>query len=64
MHESRKDADYDLRKAETETRTFALLCVKRADRVRDQLKYCRQREIKSLLASEMDVYRKTANISE
>src|SRR5487761_1121355 len=45
LHESRKEADYDFDKPRTETRQFALLCVKGADRVREQLKACRQDRI-------------------
>lgn len=62
LHESRKEADYDLDKARTETRQLAMLCAARADRVRDQLKTCRQPEVLSAIAAEMDTYRKAANI--
>ncbi len=63
LHENRIEADYDLHKAQAETQRFALLCVKRADRVRDHLERCRLPETLPTVVSEMRAYRTAANIT-
>jgi uncharacterized protein (UPF0332 family) len=63
LHENRKEADYDLHKAQAETQRFALLCVKRADRVRDHLNRCCSPKTLPTVISEMTAYRAAANIT-
>jgi uncharacterized protein (UPF0332 family) len=63
LHENRKEADYDLHKPQAETQWFALLCVKRADRLRDHLNHCRSQETLAKVISEMTAYRTAANIT-
>ena len=62
LHENRKKADYDLDDARAETQGLAILCVERADRLRDRLKACREHQILAVVVSEMTAYRKAANI--
>jgi uncharacterized protein (UPF0332 family) len=58
LHQSRKDADYELANAAAETQNNAIACVMRADAIRTQLQQCADPTSLPTILSEMKTYRK------
>jgi uncharacterized protein (UPF0332 family) len=62
LHESRKEADYDLDEPKVETSSHAVACVERADAIRDRVEICARSENVDQVRSEMVEYRKRVNL--
>jgi hypothetical protein len=60
LHESRKDADYELDDGNQDTQSAALACVGRADEIRKQLLLCASDA--NQIQAEMQTYRNRANV--
>ena len=63
LHESRKEADYDLHLFHSESSQQARFCVERAERLRIQVDSCREPTLALEIKSDMDRYRRTVSLS-
>lgn len=63
LHESRKEADYDLARSYADDAKNARACVDRADRIRDRINRCSAPENLSVVQTEMLHYRKLAGLT-
>ncbi|HEX4143646.1 MAG TPA: hypothetical protein VHY91_08945 [Pirellulales bacterium] len=61
LHESRKEADYDLARPQPDSPVNAAACVLRAEEIRKKLGECRDPQISFQIAAEMSEWHKRTN---